>query len=137
MTKIETAKVQVKKTAEEVFNFLLNFNNFQKLMPEGKVSGWNSSDKDFSFVFSGMARISMAHSSNVPHKEIHIVSNGSNPFQFTLKVLIDGQNDGTSSVYMDFEADINPFIKVMVEKPLDNFFNALTQNLQKLNDGLQ
>lgn len=137
MTKIETAKVQVKKTAEEIFNFLLNFNNFQKLMPEGKVSGWNSSDKDFSFVFSGMARIGMAHSSNEPNKVIHIVSNGSNPFDFTLKVLIDGKPDGTSEVYMDFEAEINPFIKAMVEKPLDSFFNALTQNLQKLNDGLK
>ncbi len=137
MTKIETSKVQVKKTAEEIFNFLLNFNNFQKLMPEGKVSGWNSSDKDFSFVFSGMARIGMAHSSNVPHKEIHIISNGSNPFDFTLKVLIDGKEDGTSEVRMDFEAEINPFIKAMVEKPLDNFFNALTQNLQRLNDGLK
>lgn len=136
MTKIETAKVQVKRTAEEVFKFLLNFNNFQKLMPEGKVSGWNSSDKNFSFVFSGMARIGMAHESNVPHKEIHIVSSGSNPFDFTLKVLIDGNNDGTCTVHMDFEAEINPFVKVMVEKPLDTFFNALTQNLQKLNDSL-
>ncbi len=104
-------------------------------MPEGKVSGWNSSDKDFSFVFSGMARIGMAHSSNVPHKEIHIVSHGSNPFDFTLKVNIDGKEDGTAHVNMEFVAEINPFIKVMVEKPLDTFFNALTQNLQKLNDG--
>jgi carbon monoxide dehydrogenase subunit G len=136
MTRIETSKVQVKKTAEEIFNFLLNFNNFQKLMPEGKVSGWNSSEKDFSFVFSGMARIGMAHSSNIPHKEIHIVSNGSNPFDFTLKVNIDGKEDGTSHVHMEFEAEINPFIKAMVEKPLDTFFNSLTQNLQKLNDGL-
>mgnify|MGYP001614246535 CR=1 FL=1 len=137
MTKIETAKVQVQKTAEEIFNFLLNFNNFQKLMPEGKVSGWNSSDKDFSFVFSGMARIGMAHSSNEPNKVIHIVCHGSNPFDFTLKVIIDGKEDGTSEVKMDFEAEINPFIKAMVEKPLDSFFNALTQNLQKLNDGLK
>lgn len=136
MTRIETSKVQVKKNAEEIFNFLLNFNNFQKLMPEGKVSGWNSSEKDFSFVFSGMARIGMAHSSNVPHKEIHIVSNGSNPFDFTLKVNIDGKEDGTSHVHMEFEAEINPFIKAMVEKPLDTFFNSLTQNLQKLNEGL-
>lgn len=136
MTRIETAKVQVQKTAEEIFNFLLNFNNFQKLMPEGKVSGWNSSDKDFSFVFSGMARIGMAHSSNVPHKEIHIVSSGSNPFDFTLKVNIDGKEDGSSQVHMEFVAEINPFIKAMVEKPLENFFNALTQNLQKLNNGL-
>ena len=134
MTKIETSKVQVKKAAEDIFNFLMNFNNFQKLMPEGKVSGWHSSDKDFSFVFSGMARIGMAFSSNLPHKEIHIKSNGSNPFEFTLKVLIDGKGDGTSEVFMDFEAEINPFIKVMVEKPLESFFNALTQNLQKLND---
>lgn len=136
MTKIETSKVQVKRTAEEVFKFLMDFNNFQKLMPEGKVSGWNSTDKNFSFVFSGMARIGMAHSTDVPHKEIHIVSNGNNPFDFTLKVLIDGKDDGTAEVRMDFEAEINPFIKAMIEKPLDTFFNALTQNLQRLNDSL-
>ena len=45
MTRIESDKVTVNKTSEEIYTFLSNFNNFQKLMPE-QVTNWQSTEED-------------------------------------------------------------------------------------------
>ena len=53
MTRIESDKVEVAKSAEEVFNFLSDFNNFSKLMPE-QVTDWVSDTDTCSFNIKGM-----------------------------------------------------------------------------------
>lgn len=132
MSKIESDKVNVNKSAGDVFNFLMNFNNFEKIMPQDKVSGWSSAEKEFSFKFIGLARIGMALKDTIPEKVINITSHGKNPFDFTLKVSIDAQPDNTSEVKMIFEAEINPFLQMMVNKPLESLFTGLTENLKKM-----
>ena len=58
MTRIESDKVTVNKTSEEIYTFLSNFNNFQKLMPE-QVTNWQSTEEDCSFTIAGMASLGM------------------------------------------------------------------------------
>jgi carbon monoxide dehydrogenase subunit G len=131
MTKIETKKVEVNQSREEVFKFLSDFDNFEKLMPS-TVTKWNSTSTECSFTLNGMATIGMAIKGSVPPSTINIVSHGKNPFEFTLRIDLEEAPENKTFVQLFLEAEINPFLKMMVEKPLEGFFNILTVKLKAM-----
>lgn len=131
MTKIESEKVEINNSVESVFTYLGNFNNFQKLMPE-QVANWSSTEDECSFTISGMATIGMKIIEKKPFTEINIISNGKVPFNFNLKVLLTDALENKSTGQLVFEAELNPMLKMMVEKPLGNFFNMLASKLKDI-----
>ena len=44
MTTIETEKKISPNSPEQIFAFLNDMNNFEKLMPEGKIEKWESTE---------------------------------------------------------------------------------------------
>ena len=131
MTKLESEKVDVNYSQQTLFNFLSNFNNFEKLMPE-QVTNWKSTEDECSFTINGMASIGMKIIEKVPSSEIKITSNGKVPFTFNLNVLVNDAGENKSNGQLVFTADLNPMIKMMVEKPLGNFFNLLAKKMKDI-----
>ena len=132
MTRIESEKVEINNSSVNIFNLLGNFNNFQKLMPP-QVTNWSSTEDECSFTISGMATIGMKIIEKTPHSKIKISSNGKVPFNFDLNVLLTDLAEDKCSGQLIFEADLNPMLKMMVEKPLTNFFNLLAGKLKEMN----
>jgi carbon monoxide dehydrogenase subunit G len=130
-TKIESDKVEINHTAEHIFNYLSDFNNFEKLMPS-QVTNWTSTSEDCSFTINGMATIGMKIIEKTPHTKITISSHGKVPFDFKLFVLLTEKDAANSVGQLLFESDMNPMIKMMVEKPLGNFFNMLAQKMKDI-----
>ena len=131
MTKIESEKVDINNSAENIFNYLSDFNNFEKLMP-AQVTNWTSTSDECSFTINGMATIGMKIIDKNPFSKITISSHGKVPFEFQLFVLIT-EKDATNCVgQLTFESDMNMMIKMMVEKPLGNFFNMLAQKMKEI-----
>ena len=131
MTKIESEKVEINSPVQNVFAFLSNFNNFQKLMP-AQVTNWTSTEEECSFTISGMATIGMKIIQKTPYSEIKISSNGKVPFNFDLQVLLSPKDENSSSGQLIFSAELNPMLKTMLEKPLGNFFNMLAMKLKDI-----
>jgi hypothetical protein len=131
MTRIESDKTPVNKSAAEIFNFLSNFNNFQKLMPE-QVTNWQSTENECSFTIAGMATLGMKITEKRPNDFIRVEKNGSAPFDFTLECIIKEKDSSDCEVQLAFNADLNPMLKMMAVKPLTNFLNILTGKLKDL-----
>lgn len=129
--RIESEKSEINKPISEVFSFLSNFNNFQKLMPP-QVVDWQSTEDECSFKISGMATIGMKIIDKIPNTTLKISSHGKVPFAFTLNVTLTEVAPAQTSGQLIFEADINPMLKMMVEKPLRNFFNMLAVKMKEL-----
>lgn len=129
--KIESSKSEINKPASEIFNFLTNFNNFQKLMPP-QVTNWQSTENDCSFTISGMATIGMKIVEKTPNTLIKVTSNGKVPFNFTLDILFTETSPTQCIGQFIFDADLNPMMKMMVEKPLGKFFNLLAEKMKEL-----
>jgi carbon monoxide dehydrogenase subunit G len=130
MTRIEIEKREIETTQENVFAFLSDFNNYKELMPES-VSNWQSSLDHCSFKMQGLANIGMRIEERIPHSTIFVKSQGEGPFDFTLTIHMDNHGEGRCLAGMVFEADINPFMKMMVEKPLGSFFGYMTKQVQQ------
>lgn len=131
MTKIESNKVEIENSATNVFNYLGNFKNFQALMP-AQVTNWTATETECSFTINGMATIGMKILEKTPNSHIKITSNGKVPFDFILHVNIEEKEAAKSSGQLVFEAELNPMIKMMVEKPLTNFFNLLAERMKDI-----
>lgn len=131
LTKIESDVVQIDNSAANVFTYLSNFNNFQKLMPD-QVTNWQSTADECTFTINGMATIGMKIIEKTPSSKISIVSNGKVPFDFNLFVLLTEKGDTASTGQLIFESELNPMLKMMVVKPLTNFFNILAQKMKDI-----
>lgn len=129
--KIETTHQKINSSSKEVFIFLTDMNNFQKLLPDDKIENWQSTNEDCSFRIKGMTDIGMKRIASTPNSLINIVSHGKVPFSFTLNIHLSEENNITTS-YMVFDGEVNPFMVLMVEKPLTNFFNMLAEKLVKV-----
>ncbi len=130
MTRIESDKVTVNKTAKEVYDFLSDFNNFKKLMPE-QVVDWTSTADECTFTIKGMATLGMKIVEKIPNSLIKVIKNGSAPFDFTLSCMIDDLQH-QCVVQLAFDAELNMMMKMMATKPLTNFLNILVNKLKEV-----
>ena len=133
MTTIETVHETTNSSAEKLFDFLSDMNNFEELMPENKIEKWNSESDFCEFTIKGMARIGLKIVNTQRPNLIEITSFGKVPFDFNLSIHINPINESSAELYMIFNGQINAFMKMMVEKPLTNFFNMLVKEGAELN----
>ncbi len=131
LTKIESDVVEIENSAANVFDYLSNFNNFQKLMPE-QVTNWQSTADECTFTINGLATIGMKIVDKTPSSKISISSNGKVPFDFGLFVVLTDKGANASSGQLVFESELNPMMKMMVVKPLTNFFNILAKKMKEI-----
>lgn len=128
MTRIEVEKRDIKAPTDKVFAYLANFNNYQEMMPES-VTNWVSDENKCELQVSMVPKIFMNIVERLPDNTIKIKGNG--PFEFDLTVSIETLDINECRTGMVFEADINAFMKMMIEKPMGQFFGYLTKQVQQ------
>ena len=133
MTKIESEKQIINKPIETVFNFLSNFNNFEKLMPE-QIINWKSTEDSCSFTIKGMTDLSMKITKRKQYSEITMVPDGKAPFEYELISSLKAETENKCSSQLIFNAELNTMMSMMVSKPLGNFVNILNQRLKAIFD---
>lgn len=133
MTTIKSKVVTVNQSPEEVFTFLRNLNNLEKLMPEDRVKDWNSDENQCSFQIKGLAKIGMTYNSEVANEHLKFVSSSDKPFPFTLNIFMK-ENGDKSDCNIVFEGEMNAMLSMMAKTPLTNFFNMLADKLKEINE---
>jgi carbon monoxide dehydrogenase subunit G len=126
---IDTAPKLVNANAETVYNFLFDINNFEELFPADKIENWESTDEYCTFRIKGMTNIGLKRVAATPNSLVYLDSYGKVPFKFTLNIFLEEKENNTTEAKLKFDGEINPFMKMMVEKPLTNFFNMLSDKL--------
>ena len=131
MTEIKSDLVLINKSPEDIFNFLSNFNNFGKLMPE-QVINWKSSTDSCFFTIKGMADISLKTSEKIPYSKIVWSTDGKAPFDFTLRSVLIEKTEKQTEAQIILDADLSPMLKIMAMRPLGNFVNLLVNKLKEV-----
>jgi carbon monoxide dehydrogenase subunit G len=128
--RIESQKVAIDCTPEKIFNFLGNFDNFEKLLPE-QVANWQSTGDSCSFQVKGLATIGLRITTKTSFTKVSMIGEGKLPFGFTFDTHIQEAGTQRCQVQLVINADMNPFIAVMAEKPLQNFVDMLLPKLKE------
>jgi carbon monoxide dehydrogenase subunit G len=128
MTRIESKHVEIARPAQDLYTFLQDMNNFQQLLPQDRISDWKSDGTSCSFKVAGAATIGLMLDGGTPPNHVRLKSTERSPFPFTLDVNLQ-EKDGRTQAFQVFEADINPFIKMMVESPLKHLFDHIADKM--------
>lgn len=126
---LEGRKIIVNKSSSELAAMLKNPQDYKDLMPEG-LQSFEAREDGFKFGLKGMPEIALKID-NVSDKEV-VLKSASSSLDFALTGSMNPLNERQTEVQLLFEGKFNPFIKMMVEKPLQNFINSLTDKIEQL-----
>ncbi len=126
---LEGRKIVVNKSVAELVEMLKSPKDYEHLMPEG-LQKFEASENGFKFGLKGMPEIALKID-EVSAQQV-VLKSASSSLDFALKGQMNALNDQQTEVQLLFEGQFNPFIKMMVEKPLQNFINTLTDKIEQL-----
>jgi hypothetical protein len=127
---LESPTKSVDKSAEEVYHFLMNIENFETLMPENtKFEKIN--DTRFLFALKGMPEIVLDLKEGVPHSKV-VLGAASDKLPFTLTGNITQVEDNKSDVQLSFAGEFNPMMSMMIKGPITKFIETLATNLDRI-----
>jgi hypothetical protein len=106
-------------------------NNFQQLLPQDRISEWKSDGRSCSFKVQGAATIGLELAGGEAPDHVILKATERSPFPFTLDVFLK-EDGGVTMAWQEFKGDINPFIKMMVEKPLKNLFDHIADRMKAI-----
>jgi hypothetical protein len=128
---ITSDSLQTTSPHTDLYNYLVDFNNFKAILPEDKVENFIASADSCSFTIKGVTSLTVKRIEAIPHSKIVFESEGLAKFNFKLRV--NFMKNGSCNV--DLEGDMNPFIKAMAEKPLTQLVNTMAVKLSQLKVG--
>lgn len=124
---LESKKVTINTSATELYKKLEKLENFRQAMPDS-VTKFEADDTSFVFGMKGMPEVRLVIKDK---KEPELISleAASSKLDFTLACKIKALDENSCEAYFDFEGKFNPMLRMMVEKPLKNFIEALADKL--------
>lgn len=127
---LESPKVIVEKSQQELFDFLSDIKNFKSLMPEN-ISKFELLDDDkFLFALKGMPEIILQKKEiEAPNKIILGAAGGK--IDFSLTGNIEELEDQKSEVQLSFNGNFNPMMAMMIKGPINKFIETLAINIPK------
>ena len=128
---LESPKVTVQKSAQQLFDLLSDVKIFEKLMPENIAKFEVIGEDAFIFGLKGMPEIKLKMKEKVAPSKI-ILGAASDKLPFTLIANIDSVSDSSSEVKLDFEGDFNPMMAMMIKGPIGKFIETLAANMVNL-----
>lgn len=130
MTKIESDKIKVQRTAAEVYAFLADLRNYEQLMPS-RVSEFHADEQEAQLKIDGMGRVRMKKGICEENRRIILEPEGSIPFSF--KVYWEISEDGPCTELLGYvDADLNMMMKMLAQAPLREFINTQAHRLREI-----
>lgn len=125
---ITGGKITINKSAQEVFDFLSQVSNFEKLMPENIDKFQVLSDNGFLFALKGMPEIALEKKSEQAPSQL-VLGAKSDKLPFTLTGNIESLGPDQCAVQLLFAGDFNPMMAMMIKGPITKFIDTLSDHL--------
>jgi hypothetical protein len=118
---------------EALYNFLIDFKNFESILPPDKIEDFKVLETSCSFVIKGITPITIKIKEQNKYDFILFSSQGLAKFDFDLHVFFIGQpTSNVGQCRIEMVGNLNPFIKAMAEKPLLALINSMSLKLSQL-----
>ena len=131
ITNFKSPEVTANISAQELFTRFSNLNNLKDFVPED-IEEFQSTEDSCSFKVSKLPKISLQMIEKVRFNLIKLQSKD-NQISFDLNCKIN-ENPGQKKCQVTLEIDIelNFMMKMMVEKPLNQFLEKLSAQIKKI-----
>lgn len=114
-----------------IYEFITNFDHFRSLLPEGKVSGWESSGDRCSFQVDPLGRTGLQILEKQPHSLVKVASIPEfSKYQFTIWIQLKQVAEGDTRIKITVEPHVNQLLMPMIKGPLKLFVNGLIDKIE-------
>ncbi len=128
---IESKELEIPKSAENTYNYILHLPNIENLLPRDKISEFKATDTTFGFKIQGGFQVELELVEKTEFSKVTFKTTESNNLHFTLDILLDDLGASCKAKQV-CTADINKFMRMMVEKPLSALFDYMVDRLLKV-----
>ncbi len=128
---LESPVQTINQSQESVYNFLMNVENFEQLMPTN-TKFEKLSDTRFLFGLKGMPEIVLDLKEGIPHHTV-ILGAASDKIPFTLIANLTEMEAQKTEVQLKFTGEFNAMMAMMVKGPITKFIGTLSENMKNIN----
>ena len=129
--KIESRIGKSVHSDQKIYSYITDFNNFKELLPEGKVSGWESSEDQCSFQVDPLGRTGLQMVQKNPHSLVKIASRPEfSKYQFSIWIQLKRVAENDTRIKITIEPHVNQMLLPMIKGPLKLFVNSLIDKME-------
>lgn len=115
----------------DIFRFITDFSNFRSLLPEGKVTGFESSGDRCSFQVEPLGRTGLQIIEKDPCKLVKYASIPEfSKYQFTIWIQVKAAGNNDTRLKVTVEPHVNKLLLPMIKGPLKLFVNGLVDKME-------
>ena len=130
----ESAVKTIHASEQDIFTVLSDLRNAEKLkdrIPQDQVKEIQFEQDSISFVVEPVGKLSLKVIEQEPFKTIKFAGENS-PVDFFVWIQLKETGEAETKMKITLKADLNPIIKMMASKPLEQFVNMLADALATL-----
>lgn len=116
---------------QKIYNFISNFHNFKELLPQDRVSGWESSEEKCSFQVDPLGRTGLMIVGKEPYKLVKMSSDPEfSKYQFTIWIQLKKVSLDDTRIKITIEPLVNKMMLPMVRLPLKKLADGLIDKME-------
>lgn len=119
---------------KEAFEYITDLNNFEHLLPTEKLSDFKSTKDVCSFKAQGSFFVSLSVDKVTEYSQVIFQTSEDSALPFTLEVNLKDNGNGTTEVSQICDAKLNPFLKMVIEKPLIKLFDYIADRMAEIHN---
>jgi carbon monoxide dehydrogenase subunit G len=124
----------VKVEAAKIYRFVTDMRNFERFITVSAIKNWNATVSECSFEISPVGRAELEIEKREENSMVKYKGNGLNGTTFFMWVQIKELNPGDSRVKLTIEAELNPVLRMMAEKPIKDFLEKIVAGIESFQD---
>jgi carbon monoxide dehydrogenase subunit G len=117
-----------------VFNFVTDLRNFNQFIPKDTINNWHAERESCSFNVAMAGTISVLLAEKETNNKVTYTGDALKKNDFTIILNIKSSGTDSSEVKLSLNADLNPVLKMMAAKPIEQFLGILITEMEKFGE---
>ncbi len=127
--KYESAIKPSSSSVEAIYAKISDFSHLGDILPREHVSDWQSTADSCSFTIANIGKIGLQIVDRELNAMVKYSADEQTQVKFFLWVQLKQNAENQARVKVTFKADLNPMIKMMIGKKLDQFVDSLATSI--------
>lgn len=127
----ESRTGRVKCSGSEVFGFVSDLRNFEQFVPAEAVKNWKAEAGSCSFDVPMPGTVSVRIAEKIPYSKVAYRGDALKKEDFLITLNISQHGENEAEVKVSLDADLNPMLKMIASKPINQFLDVLIVEMEK------
>jgi ribosome-associated toxin RatA of RatAB toxin-antitoxin module len=129
----ESRSGNLKCSANEVYNFVIDIRNFEQFVPQGVIDNWQADREACSFSVSMLGPVAFRLIEKEMYTRVLFVGDAMKIEDFSLLLYITNNGQNPASIKISLKIDLNPMFRMIAEKPINQFLESLISKMENFN----